>query len=320
MEKPKLLDQLRIVIRTLHYSIRTEDAYADWARRFILFHGKQHPASMGAPHVEAFLSHLAVERRVSASTQNQAKAALLFLYKRVLRIELPWLDEVVSAKASQRLPVVLTQREVREMLLNTSGTMWSVCSLLYGTGMRLLECLRLRVKDIEFARHEIIVRAGKGNKDRVTMLPENVIVPLQDQLARVKKLHERDCAAGFGDVRLPFALDVKYKNAAKEWGWQWAFPSNVRSIDPRTGIERRHHLYPESVQRAVRDAAKRTDITKPCSPHILRHSFATHLIQAGYDIRTVQELLGHKDVSTTMIYTHVLNKGGKGVRSPLDQL
>jgi len=320
MDKPKLLDQMRVVVRTLHYSIRTEDAYVDWARRYILFHNKVHPALLGAPHVQAFLSHLAVERRVSASTQNQAKAALLFLYKRVLLIELPWLDEVVSAKASQRLPVVLTPREVRDLLLHTTGTMSLVCSLLYGTGMRLLECLRLRVKDIEFARREILVRAGKGNKDRVTMLPENLMLPLQNQLARVKTLHERDLEAGFGDVILPNALDVKYENGAKTWGWQWAFPSNVRSVDPRSGVERRHHLYPESVQRAVRDAARRTDISKPCSPHVLRHSFATHLLQAGYDIRTVQELLGHKDVSTTMIYTHVLNKGGKGVRSPLDDL
>jgi len=320
MDKPKLLDQMRVVVRTLHYSIRTEDAYVDWARRYILYHDKVHPAQLGALHVQAFLSHLAVERRVSASTQNQAKAALLFLYRRVLLIELPWLDEVVSAKASQRLPVVLTPREVRDLLLYTAGTMSLVCSLLYGTGMRLLECLRLRVKDIEFARREILIRAGKGNKDRVTMLPENLMLPLQNQLARVKILHERDLEAGFGDVMLPNALDVKYKNAAKTWGWQWVFPSNVRSVDPRSGVERRHHLYPESVQRAVRDAAKRTDISKPCSPHVLRHSFATHLLQAGYDIRTVQELLGHKDVSTTMIYTHVLNKGGRGVRSPLDDL
>ena len=320
MDKPKLLDQMRVVVRTLHYSIRTEDAYVDWARRYILYHDKVNPAQLGALHVQAFLSHLAVERRVSASTQNQAKAALLFLYRRVLLIELPWLDEVVSAKASQRLPVVLTPREVRDLLLYTAGTMSLVCSLLYGTGMRLLECLRLRVKDIEFARREILIRAGKGNKDRVTMLPENLMLPLQNQLARVKILHERDLEAEFGDVMLPNALDVKYKNAAKTWGWQWVFPSNVRSVDPRSGVERRHHLYPESVQRAVRDAAKRTAISKPCSPHVLRHSFATHLLQAGYDIRTVQELLGHKDVSTTMIYTHVLNKGGRGVRSPLDDL
>jgi integron integrase len=317
---PKLLDQMRAVIHTMHYSIRTEDAYVDWARRYILFHDKRHPRSMGAAEVGAFLTHLATERNVSASTQNQAKSAILFLYKHVLHVELPWLDEVVSAKRGDRLPVVLTAREVRELLHNTEGTMWLVCSLLYGTGMRLLECLRLRVKDIEFERREIVVREGKGNKDRVTVLPENLIQPLRDQLARVKSLHDRDLAAGFGDVYLPDALAVKYKSALRAWGWQWVFPSNVRSTDPRSGTERRHHIYPESVQRAVRDGAKRAEIAKPCSPHILRHSFATHLLQAGYDIRTVQELLGHSDVKTTMIYTHVLNKGGRGVLSPLDQL
>jgi integron integrase len=311
---------MRAVIRTMHYSIRTEDAYVDWARRYILFHGKRHPRSMGASEVGAFLTHLATERQVSASTQNQAKSAILFLYKHVLQVELPWLDEVVSAKRGDRLPVVLTAREVRELLHNTEGTMWLVCSLLYGTGMRLLECLRLRVKDIEFDRREIVVREGKGNKDRVTVLPENLIQPLRDQLARVKTLHDRDLAAGFGDVYLPDALAVKYKSAARAWGWQWVFPSNVRSTDPRSGEERRHHIYPESVQRAVRDGAKRAEITKPCTPHILRHSFATHLLQAGYDIRTVQELLGHSDVKTTMIYTHVMNRGGKGVLSPFDQI
>lgn len=317
---PKLLDQMRAQIRTLHYSIRTEEAYVDWVRRYILFHDKRHPRDMAAAEVTAFLSYLATERHVSASTQNQAKAAILFLYKQVLNVDLPWLDEVVSAKNGERLPVVLTPREVRELLHNTSGTMWLACSLLYGTGMRLLECLRLRVKDVEFERRELIVREGKGNKDRVTVLPENLIAPLREQLQHAKTLHDRDLAAGFGEVYLPDALAVKYKNAAKSWGWQWVFPSNVRSIDPRGGAERRHHIYPESVQRAVRDAAKRTGITKPCSPHVLRHSFATHLLQAGYDIRTVQELLGHSDVKTTMIYTHVLNKGGRGVLSPFDQL
>ena len=301
-----------------HYSIRTEEAYADWARRFILFHGKRHPAQLGAEEVRDFLSHLAVERHVSASTQNQAKSALLFLYKEVLGIELPWLDEVISAKQAKRLPVVLTQTEVRRLLGGTSGTSGLIVALLYGTGMRLLEGLRLRVKDVEFTRREIIVREGKGNKDRVTVLPENLILPLQAHLEKVKALHVRDLDAGFGEVYLPDALAVKYRNAAKSWGWQYVFPSSVRSIDPRSGAARRHHVHEHSVQRAVREAARVAGIHKPVTPHVLRHSFATHLLQAGYDIRTVQELLGHKDVATTMIYTHVLNKGGRGVVSPLD--
>ncbi len=316
----KLLDQLRNVVRTLHYSIRTENAYHDWARRFILFHHKRHPTDMGLHEVTTFLTYLAVERKVSASTQNQAKSAILFLYKQVLKVELAWLDELPHAKRGERLPVVLTNSEVRGLLQGVSGTMWIVTSLLYGTGMRLLEGLRLRVKDIELSRREIIVREGKGNKDRVTVLPENLILPLQDHLARVQLLHQKDLAAGFGEVFLPNALSEKYKNAAKQWGWQWVFPSNVRSVDPRTGIERRHHIYPESVQRAVREAAHAAKINKPCTPHVLRHSFATHLLQAGYDIRTVQELLGHRDLNTTMIYTHVMNKGGRGVLSPLDAL
>ena len=317
-QSPKLLDRLRAEIRLRHYSIRTEEAYADWARRFILFHGKRHPAQMGAEEIRDFLSHLAVERNVSASTQNQAKSALLFLYKEVLGVELPWLDEVISAKKGKRLPVVLTQTEVHRLLGGTSGTTGLVIALLYGTGMRLLEGLRLRVKDVEFTRREIIVREGKGNKDRVTGLPENLILPLQAHLEKVKALHARDLEAGFGAVYLPDALAVKYRNAAKSWGWQYVFPSSVRSIDPRSGAERRHHVHEHSVQRAVREAAKLAGIHKPVSPHTLRHSFATHLLQAGYDIRTVQELLGHKDVTTTMIYTHVLNKGGRGVVSPLD--
>ncbi len=316
---PRLLDQVRAEIRLRHYSIRTEEVYVDWARRFILFHDKRHPKEMGAGEVRDFLSHLAVERNVAASTQNQAKSALLFLYREVLHIELPWLDEVIAAKSPKRLPVVLTQTEVRRLLDSMSGTMGLVASLLYGTGMRLLEGLRLRVKDVEFERREIIVREGKGNKDRVTVLPENLLLPLKAHLAKVKALHERDLEAGFGEVYLPDALARKYPKAGKAWGWQFVFPSVVRSTDPRTGIERRHHLYEASVQRAVREAAKLAEIHKPVTPHTLRHSFATHLLQSGYDIRTVQELLGHSDVSTTMIYTHVLNKGGKGVISPLDR-
>ena len=319
-QTPRLLDQLRGAIRIRHYSLRTEDVYVAWVRRFILFHGKRHPLEMGAHEVETFLSHLAQERQVSSATQNQAKAAILFLYKHVLNIELPWLDEVVQAKNSPRLPVVLSLSEVRQLLDQMQGTSGLVARLLFGSGMRLLEGLRLRVKDLDFGRHEIIVREGKGNKDRVTMLPESLEPALRKHLDRVKALHEKDVAEGFGQVFLPDALAVKYPNAAASWGWQWVFPSASHSIDPRTGIERRHHLVPESIQRAVRQAARLAEFAKPITPHVLRHSFATHLLQAGYDIRTVQELLGHANVETTMIYTHVLNRGGRGVASPLDQL
>jgi integron integrase len=257
---------------------------------------------------------------VSASTQNQAKAALLFLYKQVLGIDLPWLAEIVTAKASRRLPVVLTQREVRDLLLQLDGTMELVASLLYGTGMRVLEALRLRVKDIEFERREIIVREGKGSKDRVTVLPENLIAPLQTQLQIARTRHAQDLAAGLGAVHMPDALAVKYPKSARSWGWQYVFPSPILSTDPRSGERRRHHVLEQSIQRAVASAARRAGIAKPVSPHVLRHSFATHLLQSGYDIRTVQELLGHRDVATTMIYTHVLNKGGRGILSPLDSL
>jgi integron integrase len=317
---PRLLDRVRREIRVRHYSIRTESSYVDWILRFIIFNDKRHPSEMGASEVTAFLTHLAVDRSVAPSTQAQAKSAILFLYRVVLNTALPWLDEVVSASNPRRLPVVLTVPEVRSVLEQMNGSVGLVCALLYGTGMRLIEGLRLRVKDVEFTRREILVRDGKGGKDRVTVLPENLIAPLQEQIAKARALHQRDLSEGFGAVWLPGALDAKYPGAPKQWGWQWVFPSVTRSADPRTGKVHRHHLNEASVQKAMSLAAKRAGIVKPCSPHILRHSFATHLLQSGYDIRTVQELLGHSDVSTTMIYTHVLNRGGRGIRSPFDQI
>lgn len=317
---PKLLVQVRERLRVKHYSIRTEQVYVDWIKRFILFHGKRHPKDMGAREIEAFLTHLAVKGKVSASTQNQAKSALLFLYRAVLEQKLPWLDKVTQAKAPQRLPVVLTVAEVQAVLKRLSGTHWLIASLLYGAGLRLMEAARLRVKDVEFARHEIIVREGKGAKDRMTMLPESAIEPLKRHLANVKALHEKDLSLGGGDVYLPFALDKKYPNAEREWGWQYVFPSAKLSVDPRSGVTRRHHVDEKGIQRAMKQAVRDAQIVKPATPHTLRHSFATHLLLGGYDIRTVQELLGHSDVSTTMIYTHVLNRGGKGVVSPLDRL
>ena len=318
--QPKLLDQVRGKIRVKHYSIRTEQAYVDWIKRFIIHFDKRHPRDLGAAEVEAFLTHLAVEGRVAASTQNQAKSAILFLYREVLEQELPWLDNVERAKQPQRLPVVLTQAEVQALLSRLTDTQWLIASLLYGTGMRVLEGARLRVKDVEFSRKEILVRDGKGYKDRVTMLPLALVNPLKDHLKRVKDLHEKELAEGFGKVYLPYALEKKYPNAAAEWMWQYVFPATKRSVDPRSGEERRHHVQDQAIQRAIKQAVRDANLTKPATPHTLRHSFATHLLQGGYDIRTVQELLGHKDVTTTMIYTHVLNKGGKGVTSPLDLL
>ncbi len=317
---PKLLEQVQAKLRVKHYSLRTERTYLDWAKRYILFHGKTHPEKMGAPEVEAFLSHLAVEGNVAAATQNQAKSALLFLYREVLGIDLPWLDNVTKARVPQRLPVVLTQAEVKMLLDRLEGTQWLMASLLYGAGLRLMECVRLRVKDIEFERGELIVRDGKGHKDRMTMLPARLAEPLRMHLDRAKRLHEEDLAVGYGEVYLPHALSRKYPHAGKMWGWQYVFPSSQLSIDPRSSVTRRHHVDEKGLQRAVKRAVQAAGIVKPATPHTLRHSFATHLLQSGYDIRTVQELLGHNDVSTTMIYTHVLNKGGRGVNSPLDLL
>ena len=317
---PKLLDQVRDRIRVKHYSIRTETQYVQWIKRFILFHNKRHPQEMGAAEVEAFLTHLAVDGHVSASTQNQALSALLFLYKEVLGIDLPWLDNMVRAKQPQRLPVVLTRTEVREVLTRMKGMYGLMANMLYGTGMRLMECVRLRVKDVDFERSEILIRDGKGGKDRVTMLPSSVVAGLQAHLEQRRMLFEDDKRIGKTDVFLPDALARKYPNAATEWCWQYIFPSGSYSVDPRSGVERRHHIDEKLLQRAMKKAVQAAEITKPATPHTLRHSFATHLLEAGYDIRTVQELLGHSDVSTTMIYTHVLNKGGRGVLSPLDQL
>lgn len=318
VQSPRLLDQVRGKIRLKHYSIRTEQAYLDWIKRFVLHFDKRHPSEMGAREVEAFLTHLAVEGKVAAATQNQAKSALLFLYREVLEQDLPWLANVERAKAPRRLPVVLTEKEVASVLSRLTGTHWLVAGLLYGSGLRIMEALRLRVKDIEFSRGEILVREGKGFKDRVTMLPAVLVDPLKAHLKRVRDLHERDVEEGYGEVYLPYALARKYPNAGHEWGWQYAFPSKNRAIDPRSGVVRRHHVQDQAIQRAIRQAVRDAGIVKPATPHTLRHSFATHLLTSGYDIRTVQELLGHKDVTTTMIYTHVLNKGGRGVTSPLD--
>lgn len=318
--KPKLLAQVRQQIRLRNYSIRTEAVYAEWVKRYIRFHRYRHPAEMGAAEIEAFLSHLAVGRNVSGSTQNQALAALLFLYKHVLGVNLPWLDDIVRAKKPKHLPVVLTRDEVARVLDELSGVQWLVANLLYGAGLRLLEALRLRVKDIDFARGELLVRDGKGQKDRVTMLPQRLILPLQEHLQKVAVLHRADLAEGFGRANLPFALARKYPNAAAEWGWQFVFPSGNRSQDPRSQGIFRHHVHEKTIQRAVREAVRRTGLIKPATPHTFRHSFATHLLEAGQDIRTVQELLGHADVKTTQIYTHVLNRGALGVLSPLDRV
>ncbi|MGN6112355.1 MAG: integron integrase [Luteimonas sp.] len=317
--KPRLLEQVRRRLRAKHYSLRTEQAYVFWIRRFIIASGKRHPRLMGAPEVEAFLSHLANDGKVSASTQNQALSALLFLYRQVLGIELPWMDNVTRAKRPRRLPAVLSVAEVQDVLARMEGRPWLIASLLYGTGLRLMECLRLRVMDVDFRRNEILVRAGKGGKDRRTMLPRSLVEPLQREIERARLLHQADLAAGFGAVSLPHALARKYPSAPREFAWQYVFPSVQRSIDPRDGVERRHHFDDGILSRALKSACRKAGVEKHVSAHTLRHSFATHLLEAGYDIRTIQELLGHKDVATTQIYTHVLNRGGPGVLSPLDR-
>jgi len=318
--KPKLLEQVRRAIRVRHYSPRTEKSYVAWIRRFIQFHRMRHPEMMGAPEVESFLSDLSVRGRVSASTQNQALSAILFLYKAVLGREIGWVTDVTRAKAARRLPVVLTREEVRRVLDAMTGQPRLMATLLYGSGLRLMECVRLRVKDIDFQTGQITVRAGKGNKDRVTMIPASLRQPLEDHLAKVWTLHEADLARGAGTVALPEALRRKYPNAASEWGWQWVFPATRFYVDTVTLERRRHHYHETNLQRAVKQAVQQAGLTKPATCHTFRHSFATHLLEDGYDIRTVQELLGHRDVATTMIYTHVLNRGGRGVLSPADRL
>ena len=320
LEKPKLLTQVRQVIRTKHYSRRTEEAYVNWIRKFILFHNKRHPAEMGEKEIAEFLSHLAMKRNVSASTQNQALCAIIFLYREIIHKKIGEIEELVWAKKPKRIPTVFSRSEIKAILSNLNGAKWLMASLMYGSGLRLRECLQLRIKDIDFEYKQIIVRSAKGEKDRVTVLPEKLIIPLKNHIAKVKLLHERDLRDGFGSVYLPDALDRKYPNAQFEFGWQWLFPAPNISTDPKTGIRRRHHQGDWAIQRAIKQAKNKAGIIKHASCHNLRHSFATHLLEDGYDIRTIQELLGHEDINTTMVYTHVLNKGGLGVRSPTDKL
>ncbi len=318
--RPRLRERLHEAILRRNYSRRTEQSYWFWIRWFIRHHGLRHPEEMGAAEVEEFLSWLASERKVAAATQNQALSALLFLYKELLRRNLPWFQNLVRAKRPARIPAVLSREEVQRLLMQLEGTKWLMASLLYGAGLRQIECLQLRVKDVDFAYRQILVRDAKGAKDRVTMLPEQTVQPLQAHLGRVRALHQRDLGLGHGEVSLPYALARKYPRAGYDWAWQFVFPSGVLSADPESGVIRRHHVFPDTLGRAVKAAARAARIVKPVSCHTLRHSFATHLLESGHDIRTVQELLGHSDVSTTMVYTHVLKKGGRAVASPLDKL
>ena len=319
-QSKRLFERVREVMRLRHYSKRTEEAYLQWIKRFIYFHNKRHPRQMGAEEITAYLTYLAVQRQVSASTQNQALNAILFLYRKVLEMDLPWLNDIVRAKRTRHLPVVFSREEVKAILCQFEGTRWLMFSLIYGCGLRELECLRLRVKDIDFHYRQLLVRDGKGNKDRVTMLPAPLVEPMRTHLLRVQQYHEQDLQAGYGCVYLPFALAKKYPNACREWGWQYVFPSKNLARDPNADIYRRHHVHEKTLQKAIKRAIRAAGIIKPGSVHTLRHSFATHLLEDGYDIRTVQELLGHKDVKTTQIYTHVLNRGAGGVRSPLEKL
>ena len=320
LQSDRILDQLRERIRYLHYSLRTEEAYVYWARAFIRFHGLRHPREMGKAEIEAFLMALVSKRNVSSSTHRQALSALLFLYGKVLGVDLPWLEEIGRPREVKRLPVTLSPDEVVRIFHQMDGEFLLIAQLLYGTGLRILEAMRLRVKDVDFTRNTIIVREAKGNKDRAVMLPAKIVAPLQAQLVRAKTLWARDRAAARPGVYMPDALDRKYPRAGQSWAWHWVFPQSSLATDPRTGIERRHHVYETTFQRAFKRAVEAAQIHKPATPHTLRHSFATQVLQSGYDIRTVQELLGHADVKTTMIYTHVLKVGGGGVISPLDRM